>query len=309
MGKIRLCLIGVGNWGKNIARVIKESEILELAGISDIDKSRAEWAGKTFSTQWFTDYTVMLERVKPDGVAIAVPAKYLGKVALDVIKHGFSAFVEKPVATNSKEAEMIKREAIKRNVVVMPGFIMRFNPVILELKRMINKFTDKWEVVVFRRLSRRPEWRRSVPIIYDLSIHDIDLIRYLLGEIKGAKNVFISRRGGDDMVVAVLELEDDTDAIIHTDGVSLAKIREIDLESSNVFIRADTERLTIRVKTMNTDETISIKYYEPLKRELESFGKILRGEMLEVPSIDDAIRALEVIEEITRHSIKDAEND
>lgn len=60
---------------------------------------------------------------------------------------------------------------------------------------------------------------------------------------------------------------------------------------------------------MNTDETISIKYYEPLKRELESFGKILRGEMLEVPSIDDAIRALEVIEEITRHSIKDAEND
>lgn len=309
MKRVSVGVVGVGAWGRNVARVIASSRFLKLAAVCDVNEEAAKSAAATFRSRWYTKVEEMLEREALDAVAIAVPAEKLAGVAAICIEFGVPSFVEKPVALSSEAVAELMRAAKAKGVPVVPGFIMRFNPVVLELRRVLEKHYRDVEIVVFRRLSRRPKWRRRIPILYDLSIHDVDLASFLLAPELTVKSATVMTTRTDDVVFAVLSDAEGRIIVIHTDGVSLAKVREIDLEGANIFVRADTEELKLFVKDEQGVRTVKVPYVEPLMLELEEFGRLVASGNSLSPSLEDAFRALRIIEHIAEKARVKASED
>jgi len=298
---LRVAVIGVGRWGRNHVRVLKELEgegLVQLAALYDVDRVRALDAAKTFGVPYVAESLEDLRSLGVEAAVIAVPIDVLNRVAKRVAEMGMHALIEKPVATSSRDAEELARVFESRRLVAMPGFIMRFSPVVRELKRIaVEKHVH---YAVFRRLSRRPPTARKFSILLDLTIHDIDLCRYILetSDNLRVETASVLDLGLDKVVVAMLS-DGARKCLVHTDGLSLAKVREIELVCEEVFVRANTDENTILVTEPSKAYTLRrIVGEEPLKAEDRAFAEKCLGKNVEAPTMDDAIKALKAVETI-----------
>ena len=297
---LRVAVVGVGRWGRNHVRVVKELEsegLAELAAVCDVDISRAREIASAFGAKRVASSLSELLSSPIDAAIVATPIDKLFEVGLELVKRGINVLIEKPVATRSSDAQALAREAEKRGVVAAPGFIMRFNPAVQELKRVALR--HRIHYAVFRRLSRRPPQARRFPILLDLSIHDIDLCRYVVSRAAcSVESASIVDAGIDNVVLAVMRCGDSR-CVIHTDGLSLAKVREIELICEDAFIRANTDENTIKIIYPDRSyEERRIVGEEPLKAEDRAFLRACLGQKVEIPTLEDAAEALRVIEQI-----------
>jgi len=294
---LRLGIVGLGRWGRNHVRVAKELEwegVVKLVAVCDIDEPRAkEVASKYAVPSYYASVEEMLRKEDLDAVTIAVPIDELSRVASTACEYNVNFLVEKPVAMSSRVAKELRNRAAAKGLVAMPGFIMRFNPAIEALRKILDK--EQPTYAVFKRLSRRPAHARRYSILLDLTIHDIDLARYLFGEV-GRVRWCELRPVDEDLVVLLLLEVGNMLVLVHTDGVSIAKVRETDVITRSSFIRVNTDDLEIFVRKADVLESLSVRGEEPLKKELKSFLLKVRGVDVETPTLDDAVRALEIIE-------------
>ncbi len=301
MSRIRVGVVGVGRWGRNHVRVLKELEkegLVEMYAICDVDVARARSVANEF------DVPVVVENVLDlakhvEAAVVAVPIENLCNVARTLIAEGVHVLVEKPVATCVQEIEELISLSKSRGVFVMPGYIMRFNPVAEKLREVYSK--SKIFYVVSRRLSRRPPHMRRYSILLDLAVHDVDLCMYITDSNRlSVKSGFVKHVQEDAIVIAVLEA-DNSLCHIHVDGLSLAKVREIELIGEEMFVRGDTDSLTVYIKRGDGSYVIEkLVGEEPLKKEDRTFIRIVQtGEVPEhVPTLESAREVLKVVEKL-----------
>jgi len=302
MTKLCIGVVGVGRWGRNHVRVLKELKhegLVSFIAIHDLDFERAISVAAEFNVdKVFKDLDEFAKHV--DAAIIATPIGTLASIAKTLIEQNIHVLIEKPVAQNACEAEELYLKARNRNVLAVPGFIMRYNPIAIKLREFVGSY--KVHYIIFRRLSRRPPHARQYPILLDLAIHDVDLCRYILrGENIYVESSMIIHSTIDDIVIAVLR-GTTTRCLIHVDGLSLAKIREIEIVGEDIFIRGNTDDLTINVR--RSDGSYFIEKVtgeeEPLKKEVRSFIERLSGKPVEIPTLEDAIEALRILDTIRR---------
>ena len=299
---LRVAVVGVGRWGRNHVRVLKELEAeerIKLVAVCDVDASRAREIASVYGVERATSSIEELLSTRIDAAVIATPIDKLFEVALELVKRGIHVLVEKPVATRSSEAQILAQEAERRNVVAMPGFIMRFNPAVRELKRVAQGCRIHY--AVFRRLSRRPPHARRHSILLDLTIHDIDLCRFVTSANQcNVESASIVNAGIDSIVIAIMNCGS-SKCILHTDGLSLAKVREIELICEEVFVRVNTDENTVKISHPDKSYTERrVVGEEPLKAEDRAFIRACLGERVEIPTMQDAVKALEIVEQIER---------
>ncbi len=292
-------IVGAGKWGKNHARVLYELQsegIVEFSAVCDIDIDRAREIARKYLVPTATaDLDEFIRRV--DVAIIATPIDTLYSIAKKLLEAGVDVLIEKPVATTAKEARELHQLAERMGVVAVPGFIMRFNPVAEKMRELAKQ--NRVLYALFRRLSRRPPQARRYPLLLDLAVHDIDLCFYILDEKSGElESTTLVRSDIDDIIVAMLKL-DEVRCLIHVDGLSLAKVREIELIAEDVFVRGNTDELTIQIKRSDGTYTIEkIGGEEPLKKEDRMFLQRASGINVEVPDLSDAVRVLEIVDKI-----------
>lgn len=301
---LRIGVIGVGRWGRNHVRVLKELEAegkVRLEAVCDVRDDVLSSIRDEFKIPMAkTDHREILQYV--DAVVISTSIDSLSKVAEDVLTEGVHALIEKPVATNVNDAIKLWRIAQSNNVIAAPGMIMRFDSTINKLKELLKN--EDIFYIIFKRLSRRPSHMLAYPILLDLGVHDIDLCRYLTdSEISEVIKVQRIRLTYDEILFAFLKTVSNIHCIIHVDGVSPHKVREIDIATERYFIRADTTKNQILYQSsLNMGEKeriIHVKYREPLKRELEWFINTVKQKPADYrPSLYDAVENLRVIEAI-----------
>ncbi len=291
-------VIGSGFWGRNHIRVLKEISDVDLVFISDIDINRAEEASKRFNVKFFKDYREALEKYDVDAVTICTPTHTHYEIAFDVIRRGINVLIEKPVTGDLAKILKISEIAKDAGVKVMPGFIERFNPAVNYLKHLIDTGRIGHVItIIAERVSRRPERVKDVGVLYDLGIHDIDVIRYITN--KNIKSVYsiIGRVQGnyEDYALVLLNLEDNITSFINTNWLTPRKIRTLKVTGSEGIITIDyiTQEVTIE----NHEGTFKpyIEYSEPLKLELQHFVNVIKGEKPMV-TLNDAIIALYIID-------------
>jgi len=303
---IKIGVIGAGRWGTNHIRVLSElskeqPNKLMFTAICDIDISKALNLAKTYNIPHvFSDIFEFSKHV--DAAVIATPIETLSNVALKMIDRGKHVLIEKPAAITSKDIIMLEDFAKKKDAVVGVGYIMRFTSVIDFIKPSLTKFSPIF--ILFRRFSRRVEHIKKIHIVFDLAVHDIDLCLYLTDadswKLEYAK---IFHTDIDDSVISVLKVKD-LYCNIHVDGVSLHKVREIDIVGTKAFVRGNIIEDTIMIKWDNGEfNVLKLQDEEPLKKELKSFIEAIELRKYgKLANLSDAFKVLKIVEEIMNYT-------
>lgn len=217
MTRASIAVVGAGAIGRAHAELVARGDIARLVGIADPAPAARVFA-EGLGVPWFADHRAMLDAVRPEMAIVATPNQLHLPVALDAIDRGIATLVEKPVATTVAEGEALAEAAAKADVPVLVGHHRRHNPIIREARRLIGagaigRPTTAAVLYTFFKPESYFElaWRREAgggPVLINL-IHEIDLVRFLLGEIASVQAVTSSDRRGfavEDSAAVVLRL-------------------------------------------------------------------------------------------------------
>ncbi|MDR3096853.1 MAG: Gfo/Idh/MocA family oxidoreductase [Paraburkholderia sp.] len=191
MAKRRLVVIGAGAIGRmHVERARLHPEV-EVVAVADPSPAAGQFA-RDEGLRWFTDYAAMLDEMRPEGAIVATPnATHVG-VGLACIARGVPALIEKPVADHVEDALRLVRAARDAGVPLLVGHHRRHNPVLRRAREIVqsgrlgapvaaNALATFYKPDAYFDMS----WRRHAgggPVLINL-IHDIDIMRFLLGEI------------------------------------------------------------------------------------------------------------------------------
>jgi UDP-N-acetylglucosamine 3-dehydrogenase len=306
MKKLGVAVIGTGFWGRNHARVFKELEETELLAVCDINAERAKNVAKQFGVRAYTNMGKMLKSKDIEAVSICVWSLNLAKEALKALKTGKHVLVEKPMATNVKQAEKLLEMAEEKGLHLTVGFLMRFIPGIQHMKNAIeDKTIGNLVCATAKRVSEWPERIGDVGVVKDTAIHDIDIIRYLFGEepiATYAKTGSMKYKKFEDYAQIMLTFEGGKSAFIESNWLTPYKTRTLVITGSKALMKLDyiTQELTIE----DAKETMQPRYpwQEPLKLELQHFANcILKKEKPLITGMD-GLKALQIAEAALRSS-------
>ena len=188
--KVRVAVVGAGDFGRNHARVYRELEGAELAGIVDANPARAEQVAKEFSTEVFPDIESLAGRV--DAASVAVPTIVHARVGCRLLELGIDVLVEKPMAASLVEADELLSAAGRASRILQVGHLERFNPGIVAVMPAMNHplYFEVHRLGVFTPRSL------DIDVVYDVMIHDLDILLALVisqSEEALAKRLLISR--------------------------------------------------------------------------------------------------------------------
>jgi predicted dehydrogenase len=172
---IRIGVIGVGHLGRHHARILATLEGASLAGVVDINSARAAEIAASSGTRGMTDYRDLLGHV--DAVSIAAPTELHHQIALPFLERGVGVLVEKPMTRTLAEADALIVAARASGAVLAVGQTERYNPAVAAVMPLVTspRFIEVHRLGVF------PDRSLDIDVIFDLMIHDLDLIASMIG--------------------------------------------------------------------------------------------------------------------------------
>jgi len=294
---LKIAIIGLGAMGKNHYRILKMlEESSTIVGLCDLDELT------DYPEPSYKDVEKMLDETKPDAAIIATPTFLHKEVALKCIERGIHIFIEKPAAATVEDAKDIQDAAQKYHIKSCVGHVERFNPVVQALQAELKE--REIYTISITRVGPFPPRIADVGVLTDLSVHDIDLMRFITHRDIKNQAIFKSRKihnHHEDNAVLNFELEDNIIANILTNWLTPFKKRVIEVACKNVYLEADliTQNLTEYSGYSKQNSYIvrdcHIKKDEPLLKEIEAFLHYVEsGERGSLASIEDSIITLEV---------------
>ena len=306
MKKLGVAVIGTGFWGRNHARVFKELEETELLAVCDVNTEKAKNVAKQFGVRAYTNIGKLLKRKDVEAVSMCVWSLNLAKETLKALKAGKHVLVEKPMATNVKQAKKLLETAKEEKLHLTVGFLMRFIPGIQHMKNAIeDKTIGNLVCATAKRVSEWPERIGDVGVVKDTAIHDIDIIRYLFDEepiAVYAKTGSMKHKKFEDYAQIMLTFEGGKSAFIESNWLTPYKTRTLVVTGSNAIMKLDyiTQELTIE----DAKETIQPRYpwQEPLKLELKHFANCISKKEKPLITGTDGLKALQIAEAALKSS-------
>jgi predicted dehydrogenase len=314
--KLRVAAIGVGSLGRhhvrNYAEMSAEGRV-ELVGVCDSNKQNGGAIAAVHNVPLFEDWRELFGRV--DAVSIATPTETHCDIACAFLERGVHVLVEKPIAPTLSEADKMIAAASHGGATLMVGQLERFNPAMVALKPHV----DNPLYFEIHRVSPFPNRSLDVDVVLDVMIHDLDAIRWLVGETVEVTEVravgipVISDKV--DAANARIEFANGAVANITASRIGTEKIRKTRFYQTNSYVVLDYATKFASITTLNPDAAhpllgisinrLEIDDVEPLRAEISAFvGSVESGEPPPV-SGQDGRRALAlavaVLEKITEH--------
>ncbi|PWQ96018.1 Gfo/Idh/MocA family protein [Leucothrix pacifica] len=182
---MRIVVMGAGLIGSRHVKTIRANPRCELVGVIDPNSECHTDPDVTY----FTDIEQVTEPV--DGVIIATPTGLHAQNGMEAAQRGWHLLIEKPVTSLAEEADQLIKVVEQSDVKCLVGHHRRYHPSVTKLKQLVNDGTLGMPVnSTLIWAMRKPDsyfegnWRQSdgSPVMINL-IHDIDLMRYVLGDI------------------------------------------------------------------------------------------------------------------------------
>ncbi len=288
---MRFGVIGVGRWGQNHVRALKELGL--LYGVFDANRERMEQISRAFDVKAFESLEDE-ELKRLDAAVIAVPATLHYDIAVSLINKGLNLLIEKPAATSKKQVLEISTLAKKAGVKVGVGYIERFNPAFLRVRQCVKRPIR----ASFYRISPSANIG-DVGVVFDLMIHDINLSNYLFGRPGVAyRNTTTDGGAHETSAEAILNYGTVT-SYIAASWRAPGKMRRILIYGDEEIVDADLINKKVICQTSSSTQVFDEKPRDQLRDELEAFARYIRGEA-EFPNIDEAIVDVEVAERVLK---------
>jgi predicted dehydrogenase len=272
MSKTRLAVVGVGEFGRNHVRVVRQSSRAELAAVVDADLGRASEVAGANGCAAFTDARELAGKV--DAAIVAVPTSAHADVGCALLEGGIDVLVEKPIAPDLASADRLIRAAESNGRILQVGHLERFNPAVMALEKIarLPLFLEIHRLSVFSARSL------DVDVVLDLMIHDIDILLSLVGreieEIRAAGISILTTKV--DIANVRLQFQGGCVANITASRVSTDRVRKLRLFQPHQYISVDYGRQDTAVFSVGADRQISFEQLpvvkaEPLTLQFDAF--------------------------------------
>ena len=308
MKKLSVAVIGTGFWGKNHARIYKELASTELVAICDVNAERAKSVADQFGVKAYTSSSRMLKNDEIEAVSVCTWSTKLALEALKALKAGKHVLVEKPMATNTKQAEKLLETAEKNGLHLTVGFLMRFIPGMQHIREAVeNKKIGELVCATAKRVSQWPERIGDVGVVKDTAIHDIDVMRYISNEdpiMVYAKAGSMKYRRFEDYAQIMLTFEDGKSAFIESNWLTPYKTRTLTVTGSEAIMRLDYITQELWIESAKENLQPRFPWQEPLKLELQHFADCILEKKKPLISGADGLKALQIAEAALQSSAK-----
>jgi len=303
-GDLRVGVVGVGHLGRHHARILGGLPGVRLAGVLDLNRERAREVAAACKTEAFNDLSELPGAV--DAVTIAVPPESHLGVALPLVEAGLPVLVEKPLARSVGEADRLLEAARTRGVTLAVGHTERFNPAVAAARPHLGmpRFIE------VHRLGTFPERSLDIDVVFDLMIHDLDVIL----SIVNSPMVAIDAVGVPvltpriDIANVRLRFASGCIANLTASRISRDRVRKIRVFQPDSYVSVDYAAQELEVwrlvRPAAGAPTIeggkqAVTNEEPLKRELVDFVDAIRTGRTPGVTGEDGRRALDAAEQIT----------
>ena len=307
MAKVRVAVVGAGEFGKNHVRVARQSERAELVAVVDANATRAIEVAGANGCAAFSDARELAGKI--DAAIVAVPTSAHADVGCALLKAGIDVLVEKPIAPDLASADRLIRAAESTGRILQVGHLERFNPAVIALEK-VARLPLFFEI---HRLSVFSPRSLDIDVVLDLMIHDLDILLSLvpaeIEEIRAAGISILTPKV--DIANVRLQFKGGCVANITASRVSTDRVRKLRLFQPNQYISVDYGRQDIAVFSVGEGRQISfqqlpVTQVEPLALQFEAFLNSV--ETRQTPKLSGQIGrlnlevALAILAKIEEHS-------
>lgn len=315
-GRGKFLVVGCGSIGKRHIKNLRELGIADIVAF-DVRADRRSDVAARFGVETVDTLEAAWER-RPDVALITAPTALHVPIALHAAVRRCDLFIEKPLSNQWHSIEQLLAVVKQNNLTTLVGCNMRFHPGLAAVKKLLD------EQAVGRVIAARvevgqylPDWhpwedyRQSYSARRDLgggvildAIHEIDYIRWLLGEVEGATCLTgkLSRLEIDTEDTAAILLRFESGAIgqVHLDYVQRAYSRTCQVIGDEGTIHWDYRAGEVRWYSAHAKEwqvftnpagwEANHMYLDEMKHYLEC----LAGEEKPAADIIEAARVLQI---------------
>jgi inositol 2-dehydrogenase len=308
--RVRLGIAGLGRMGRHHAGNLARSPSIELVRVVDASADVAASVGEELGVPWSASYEDLLHDPEVDGVVVVTPTGLHAEMVEQAAAAGKHVFCEKPIALELEPTVRAVQAAAQAGIKLQVGFHRRFDPDWLAARERVRN-GDLGRVYLFRSSLRDPRppsmeyIAGSGGFFVDVTIHDLDTARWMLGEIEEvtAVGAALSDPGFaalGDVDHAVVTLRFASGALGVVDGSRAAGYGyecSAEIMGSKATVRIDRHRRThLRWLTPGQDATDRVDNYRDLfadayRDELEDFAAALREDRPPSVTGEDALAA------------------
>jgi len=299
MRPFRLALVGAGRMGSTHARAIAGCPGIEISAV--VEPSDEAMARLEPVVRRHRDVGALLTADRPEGALVAAPTRRHGEIVSALLRAGVPVLCEKPLGLTAAGAAELGALAQATGVPLVVGYWRRFVPELRALRaRVVRGELGKVQFVLCAQWDERPppvafrDPTSSGGILVDMGVHEIDQIRWLLGqEIDTAVGFAAS-------VTAEAPVPGDPES------VSIAARLSGGATALITLIRRHPPGETVRLEIVGTEGAERLEPIAPpdgadrllvaLRAQLEDFVSAARGGRAEGATAADAAAALRTVE-------------
>lgn len=281
MSALRMAVVGVGHLGKHHARLLATMPGVTLVGVADTNEARAAEIAASAGTTAFADWRSLPD---VDAVTVATPTESHLAVAEGLLARGAHVLVEKPLARSIDEADRLIAAAAARGVQLAVGHTERFNPAVAAARAHLHapRFIEA------HRLGTFPERSLDIDVVFDLMIHDLDLLLSIVGEpvvsVEAVGVPVLTPR--IDIANVRLRFAGGCIANLTASRISRDRVRKIRFFQPQSYLSIDYAAQEVEHYALGpgpagapaiTGGKLEVVRDEPLRRELEDFVEAVRA--------------------------------
>ncbi len=319
MRRVRIGVIGAGNWGRNHVRTLATMPEVELTSVCDIDPSRQEEIGRMYPSVRVTDnLESALESV--EAVVVATPVGSHEPVARAALERGIATLIEKPMALSVRGAEEIVALSEAKSVPVVVGHLLVFHPAVERLQTMIADGDLGSVYYLYSQRVNLGQVRPDENALWSFGPHDVSVAMKLLGE----PPVYVSAQGRsclqpgiEDVVFLNMEFASGIVAHVQMSWLDPHKERRLTVVGSRKMVVFDDmqarEKLKVYDKGVDRPpeygsygESLAVREgdiwipripnVEPLRAELRHFVTVVRREERPRSSARDGLEIVRIMQ-------------
>ena len=315
MTKPKIVLVGVGRFGKNHLRVLKELEddgLCTIYGVVDKRVEVLESIKKTYNVSTASNLNDFLNS-EADAVDVVTPSDTHFEICKECLASGKHVLVEKPLTTSYADAKKLVQFAAERKRILMVGHIFRYNPAVKEIKELISSGELGKIYYMFGHYMGFKDPRAELGALLNFAIHQIDIYDCLFDEVPEEATCntahFLGRKEFEDFAITVLKYRNGALGIIESSWLPPGNYRDLTVVGSKRSLSSDLAKQTIMVHDVHIERqngtlkavdngslSVDVKFEEPLKLELKDFVECVKTGRKPLANDQVALRTIMIAE-------------
>tara|TARA_B100000586_G_scaffold177608_1_gene129978 strand:- start:474 stop:1409 length:936 start_codon:yes stop_codon:yes gene_type:complete len=277
--KINIGLIGLGYLGKYHYQKLIKNQLCSLKWIVDSNQQQINSINSNIKNT--KDFRAIINDI--DAVSIVTPTQSHYLIAKFFLERGKHVLIEKPMTETVSQADKLIKIANKNKVVLQVGLLERFNPVMEKLEKELKQpmFIEGHRLAEFNKRST------DIDVIFDLMIHDIDIIMSLIKAKVKKISAFGKKILTSSIDIANVRLEFENGCVVNLTAsrISQKNERKIRVFEKNMYLSVDFMNHSINKFVKNTSKSkdlfknkkFKFKKSDALKSEIDNFLKSCQG--------------------------------